>query len=39
MLGYLIGLFIGGNIGLFAMCLCRAASDADKCKGYTDSDK
>lgn len=39
MLGFIIGMFIGGNIGVFAMCLCTAASDADKCMDSTDSDK
>ena len=39
MLGFILGLFIGGIIGVFAMCLCRAASEADKCMEYTDSEE
>lgn len=39
MLGFLIGFMVGGTMGVFTMCLCRAASDADKCMDYTDSDK
>lgn len=39
MLGFLIGLMVGETTGVFAMCLCRTASDADKCMNYTDSDK
>lgn len=37
MLGFIIGLIIGGTSGVFAMCLCRAASEADKCMDSTDS--
>ncbi len=39
MLGFIIGLMVGGTAGVFAMCFCTAASDADKCMDYTDSDK
>ncbi len=34
--GFLIGLVIGGAAGVFAMCLCKAASDDDKCMNQTD---
>lgn len=39
MLGFIIGLFVGGTIGVFAMCLCRVASEADKCMDSTDSEE
>ncbi|MCM1530568.1 MAG: DUF3789 domain-containing protein [Alistipes sp.] len=39
MLGFFIGLFFGSTAGVFAMCLCRAASDADKCMDFTDYDE
>lgn len=39
MLGFIIGLMVGGTAGVFTMCLCRAASDADKCMNITDPDK
>lgn len=39
MFGFLIGIMIGATTGVFAMCLCRAASDADKCMDSTDSDE
>ena len=39
MLGFIIGLMVGGTTGIFAMCLCTAASDADKCMDHTESDK
>ncbi len=39
MLGFVIGTFIGGIIGVFTMCLCRAASEADKCMASTDSEE
>lgn len=35
MIGFLIGLVVGGTVGAFAMCLCKAASDADKCMNQT----
>lgn len=30
MIGFIIGLFIGTFIGVAVMCLCNAASNADK---------
>ena len=39
MLGFIIGIFIGGIIGVFAICLCKAASEADKCMDSTDSEE
>lgn len=39
MLGFIIGLMVGGTAGVFAMCLCAAASEADKCMNITDSDE
>lgn len=39
MIGFLIGCMVGGTAGIFTMCLCRVASDADKCMDSTDSDK
>lgn len=39
MSGFIIGLFIGGLTGVFAMCLCTAAGQADKCKNCTVKDK
>lgn len=30
MLGFIVGLFLGAFIGVGVMCLCNAASDADK---------
>lgn len=30
MLGFIIGLFVGAFIGVCVMCLCNAASKADK---------
>ena len=30
MIGFIIGLFIGAFIGVCIMCLCNAASNADK---------
>lgn len=29
MIGFLIGLFVGGFLGVFVMCLCNVASRAD----------
>ena len=29
MIGFIIGLFVGGFLGVFVMCLCNAASRAD----------
>ena len=39
MLGFIIGLMVGGTTGVFAMCLCTAASEADRCMDSTDSDE
>lgn len=39
MIGFIVGCMVGGTIGIFTMCLCIAASDADKCMDSTDSDK
>ncbi len=36
MLGFILGMIFGGTTGVFTMCLCRAASDADKCMNQTD---
>ena len=30
MLGFLIGCMVGGTVGVTAMCLCAAASNADR---------
>ncbi len=29
MIGFIIGLFVGGFLGVFIMCLCNVASRAD----------
>ena len=39
MLVFILGLMVGGTTGVAAMCLCKAASDTDKCMDYTDSDE
>lgn len=39
MLGFIIGIFIGGIIGVFAMALCIVAGQADKHENCTGSDK
>lgn len=39
LVGFLIGLFVGGTVGVFAMALCIAAGQADKRENCTDSDK
>lgn len=36
MLGFILGAIFGGTAGVFAMCMCKAASDADKCMNQTD---
>lgn len=36
MLGFILGTIFGGTIGVFAICMCQAASDADKCMNQTD---
>ena len=38
MLVFILGLMVGGTTGVFAMCLCRAASEADRCMNITDSE-
>ncbi len=35
-LGFVLGSIFGGTVGLFTICLCKAASDADKCMNQTD---
>jgi hypothetical protein len=35
-LGFILGAVFGGTVGVFAMCLCKAASEADKCMNQTD---
>ncbi|MGN0613166.1 MAG: DUF3789 domain-containing protein [Porcipelethomonas sp.] len=37
MLGFFIGLIIGGTVGMFVMCLCTAAGQAEKSENHTDS--
>ncbi len=37
MLGFFIGLIIGGTAGMFVMCLGIAAGQAEKCENHTDS--
>ncbi len=36
MLGFILGTIFGGTIGVFTICMCKAASDADKCMNQTD---
>lgn len=36
MLGFFIGLIIGGTVGMFVMCLCTAAGQAEKSENHTD---
>lgn len=36
MLGFILGTIFGGTVGVFAMCLCKAASDADRYMNHTD---
>ncbi len=36
MLGFILGSIFGGTVGVFTICLCKAASDADKCMNQTD---
>lgn len=38
MIGFLIGCMVGGTVGIFTMCLCRAAAEADRCMNITDSE-
>ena len=35
-LGFILGAVFGVTAGVFAMCLCKAASDVDKCMNQTD---
>ena len=37
-IGFILGAVFGGTAGVFAMCLCKAASDADKCMNQTDNE-
>lgn len=39
MLGFIIGLIIGGTGGAFTMALCTAAGQADERENCTGSDK
>ena len=39
LLGFIIGLIIGGTVGVFAMALCITAGQADKRENCTDWDK
>ena len=39
MLGFIIGLIVGGTVGVITMCLCAAARQADKHENCTGSDK
>ncbi len=38
MVGFIIGLMVGGTAGVFTMCLFKNASEADKCMDSTDSE-
>lgn len=37
MLGFFIGLIIGGTVGMFVMCFCTAAGQSEKSENHTDS--
>lgn len=37
MLGFILGSIFGGTAGMFVMCLCIAAGQAEKCENHTDS--
>lgn len=39
MVGFIIGLFVGGTIGVFVMALCTVTRQADKYENCTGSDK
>ena len=39
MIGFIIGCMVGGTVGIFTMCLCRTAAEADKCMDSTDFEK
>lgn len=36
-LGFILGSIFGGTVGVFTMCLCMAAGQAEKCENHTDS--
>lgn len=38
MLGFILGSIFVGTVGVFAMCLCKAASDADRYMNHTDNE-
>ena len=38
MIGFILGIFFGGIVGVFAMCLCQAAGQADR-MNCTDHDE
>ncbi len=37
MLGFILGSIFGGTVGVFTICLCKVASDADRCMNHTDN--
>lgn len=39
MIGFIVGCMVGGTVGIFTICLCRVASEADKCMDSTDFEK
>ena len=39
LVGFLIGLLVGGTGGVITMCLCTAAGQADKHENSTGSDE
>jgi hypothetical protein len=39
MLGFILGLLVGGTVGVITMCLCTAAGQVDKRENYTGLDK
>ncbi len=39
MLGFIIGLIVGGTVGVITMALCTAAGQADKCENCTGSEE
>lgn len=39
MINFFIGCLVGSTIGIFAMCLCTAAGQADKRENYTDKNR
>lgn len=38
MIGFIIGLFVGGIIGVSVMCCCRVGREADKEGGIDEND-